>query len=383
VNETSPPAAAAPTAPEDATPRRIVSEDLPLSIAAGVATAIVMSLLDVGAAWALAGVVVSTFVADAIKTELRSRGLSKRRLGVLAVLLLMLDRVKSAFGATPRETPPAQPPSAAAHWALVPVTAVLASAVVVGAFTIADAARGSALIGGGRTSFFGGGHGSSTAPVATTASDTTTTVTTAPTSTTTPTATVVTGTSTGTTTTTGGTTETRPPIVTPVHGRDVLEVVPVDDGAGTITSRPAGIDCGKTCEARFAPGRVVTLVAAPGVGSIFNGWTGCGARATGRPGCTVTVSGHMRIYASFLLGPGVSNLSVAVTAGGRVTSDPKGIDCVDACTAAFPTGSTVTLRASSLQGGAFSGWAGVDCSKPTCTFTLAGFMDVTADFEGP
>jgi hypothetical protein len=42
---------------------------------------------------------------------------------------------------------------------------------------------------------------------------------------------------------------------------------------GTVTSSPAGIDCGATCTASFPPGTQVTLVAVAEPGAVFSGWS--------------------------------------------------------------------------------------------------------------
>jgi hypothetical protein len=46
------------------------------------------------------------------------------------------------------------------------------------------------------------------------------------------------------------------------------------NGSGTVTSNPAGIDCGATCSTTFTPGQVFALTAIPAAGSIFAGWSG-------------------------------------------------------------------------------------------------------------
>lgn len=45
-------------------------------------------------------------------------------------------------------------------------------------------------------------------------------------------------------------------------------------GLGTITSIPAGIDCGSICTASFPNGTVITLTATPVASSTFTGWIG-------------------------------------------------------------------------------------------------------------
>ena len=45
-------------------------------------------------------------------------------------------------------------------------------------------------------------------------------------------------------------------------------------GSGTVTSDPAGINCGTDCTEDYALGTVVTLTARPGVKSYFVGWSG-------------------------------------------------------------------------------------------------------------
>lgn len=53
-------------------------------------------------------------------------------------------------------------------------------------------------------------------------------------------------------------------------------------GSGTITSSPAGIDCGDTCSASFAANASVTLTTAAASGSRFVGWAngGCSGSTT-------------------------------------------------------------------------------------------------------
>ena len=72
-------------------------------------------------------------------------------------------------------------------------------------------------------------------------------------------------------------------------------------GTGTVTSSPAGIDCGATCTTTVLPGTVVTLNATSLMGSVFTGWSGGGCSGLGA--CVVTVSAATTVTASFSGGP--------------------------------------------------------------------------------
>ena len=78
-----------------------------------------------------------------------------------------------------------------------------------------------------------------------------------------------------------------------------LAVVKTGGGAGTVTSAPAGINCGATCSASYASGASVTLTATAAADSTFTGWTGGGCSGTGT--CTVTVVGAITVTAGFAL----------------------------------------------------------------------------------
>jgi Divergent InlB B-repeat domain len=67
---------------------------------------------------------------------------------------------------------------------------------------------------------------------------------------------------------------------------------------GTVTSNPAGIDCGATCSAAFNSSSVVTLTATPNLLAVFTGWSGCDA-VNGMT-CTVTMNSTRTVTANFL-----------------------------------------------------------------------------------
>ena len=65
-----------------------------------------------------------------------------------------------------------------------------------------------------------------------------------------------------------------------------LSVEKTGTGSGTVTSDPAGIDCGSTCSFDFSYNTDVTLTAVADSGSTFTGWSGAGCTGTGA--CEVT-----------------------------------------------------------------------------------------------
>jgi hypothetical protein len=89
-----------------------------------------------------------------------------------------------------------------------------------------------------------------------------------------------------------------------------LNVTRSGPGNGTVTSNPAGINCGSDCTQPYASGTSVTLTATPAAGSVFGGWSGGGCSGTGS--CTTIVSGSSTITATFnVTGLGVTFTSPA------------------------------------------------------------------------
>ncbi len=167
------------------------------------------------------------------------------------------------------------------------------------------------------------------------------------------------------------------PIDAPVDAPNFnVTVTKAGGGDGTITSAPAGIDCGAICTAAFSPGTTVTLTAAPTVGSTFVGWTGA---CTGTGACAVT--GDAMITAQFA--PNNSLLVVlAGTGTGQVVSTPAGIDCGVDCMEAYAPGTMVTLLAVATGDSHFTGWSGGGCAGTgTCVVTLTAAAMVTATFD--
>jgi hypothetical protein len=72
-------------------------------------------------------------------------------------------------------------------------------------------------------------------------------------------------------------------------------------GSGTVTSSPAGIDCGSDCSEAYVEGTEVTLTPAADIGSVFVGWSGA---CTGTGSCVVAMDAAKSVTATFDLGTG-------------------------------------------------------------------------------
>jgi hypothetical protein len=155
-------------------------------------------------------------------------------------------------------------------------------------------------------------------------------------------------------------------------------------GTGSVTSSPAGINCGATCTATFNGGTAVTLTPTPTSGATFTGWSGGGCAGTGN--CTVTINATTNISATFTAAPAVPGtfaLTVARDGAGTgtLTSSPAGINCGTTCTANFNSGAVVTLTPVPTSGSSFAGWAGACSGSTGCTVTMSAAKSVTATFN--
>ncbi|MBK7470931.1 MAG: hypothetical protein IPI73_10245 [Betaproteobacteria bacterium] len=73
--------------------------------------------------------------------------------------------------------------------------------------------------------------------------------------------------------------------------------VSIGSGTGTVTSNPAGINCGAACSAKYNKGAQVTLTATPPAGKQFANWTG--ACAGTAPTCTLKLQADATVKAQF------------------------------------------------------------------------------------
>jgi hypothetical protein len=154
-------------------------------------------------------------------------------------------------------------------------------------------------------------------------------------------------------------------------------------GTGTVTSSPAGINCGTTCSAFYSEGTTVTLTPAADAGSSFAGWSGA---CSGTGACTVTMDQARSVTATFNLIPVVPpsfTLTVGKngTGSGTVTSSPGAINCGATCSQTYTQGTVVTLTPTPTAGSTFAGWSGDCTGTGACTVTMSQARSVTATFN--
>lgn len=77
-----------------------------------------------------------------------------------------------------------------------------------------------------------------------------------------------------------------------------LLLVKDGNGTGTVTSVPAGIDCGDDCEETSLPVATITLTALPDTLSVFSGWSGGGCSGKGE--CIILINGDITVNATFI-----------------------------------------------------------------------------------
>ena len=154
-------------------------------------------------------------------------------------------------------------------------------------------------------------------------------------------------------------------------------------GSGTVTSSPAGINCGSDCSASYLSSTIVTLSANAAAGFVFGGWSGNSDCTAG----SVTMNGNKSCTATFTAAPQTLTLNVSLvkaitsagTGNGTVTSNPAGISCGGDCSEPYTSGTVVALTANPAAGSIFSGWSGSGCS--TGSVTMSANRNCTATFN--
>jgi len=173
----------------------------------------------------------------------------------------------------------------------------------------------------------------------------------------------------------------------------------IKSGDGKVVSDPEGIDCGSTCNARFAQGQYVFLFATPGPGQVVRAWSGDCAKWIGpvSQSCVLSMNGNKRVGVSFSSATAKMHTVNAILKGhgkGAISSNPAGIDCsndpqgqviCEGQLGEFEENTQVTFTATPVSGSSFSGWSGACKGRnPSCTVRIGKknqVIRVVAAFE--
>lgn len=159
-----------------------------------------------------------------------------------------------------------------------------------------------------------------------------------------------------------------------------LQVTGEGNGNGTVTSNPAGINCGINCTRSYVDGTMVVLTARAAAGSTFTGWSGS---CSGRGACTIPMTEDQLVTANFAIqtgGPWLVQVSKRGTGTGTVISSPGGIECGRTCNDSFEGDTAIILIATADENSEFTGWSG-DCNGVgSCLLTLTEDKIVSAIF---
>ena len=152
-------------------------------------------------------------------------------------------------------------------------------------------------------------------------------------------------------------------------GTFALTVSKTGSGSGTVTTSPAGINCGADCTESYEEGTIVILIPNPGAGSTFAGWSGGGDCTDG----SVTMNGARNCTAAFdAIPPNTLAVTLSGTGSGTVTSSPPGINCGVDCSESYSFGTVVTLTTTADMNSTFGGWTGdPDCTDGSVTMDAA------------
>ncbi len=159
-----------------------------------------------------------------------------------------------------------------------------------------------------------------------------------------------------------------------------LTVTKTGSGSGTVTSSPAGIDCGADCSEGYPQNAQVVLTATPAAGAAFTDWSGGVCSGTAST-CTFIMDTDKTVSANFKVPEFALTVLKTGTGTGTVASNPDGINCGADCTKNYALGTVVTLTATPNAGFAFSNWGGA-CTgtSTTCLVTMDQAKEVTANF---
>jgi uncharacterized repeat protein (TIGR03806 family) len=159
----------------------------------------------------------------------------------------------------------------------------------------------------------------------------------------------------------------------------VLSVVRSGTGTGTVSSTPAGVNCGTDCSESYQLNTVVTLTATPAASNTFAGWSGActGTAAT----CSVTMSAARSVTATFNTG---ATLGLSTRPGNTTCfafDPPTGSTASLSLQASFPGLPAFTQPIAMLQApNDSSRWFVVEKSGIVRVFTNSGAVTTSSVF---
>jgi hypothetical protein len=162
-----------------------------------------------------------------------------------------------------------------------------------------------------------------------------------------------------------------------------LSITKMGSGSGTVTSSPAGIECGATCAASYDHGTLVKLTGTPTAGSKAVVWSGCDA-IVGANECEVTMGAAKEVEATFTLETHQLTVVKNGSGAGTITSSPAGITCGSECDASFDHGALVTLTgtpSANSQAVVWESCPGTVNASNQCEVTMSTAKEAKATFD--
>ena len=173
-----------------------------------------------------------------------------------------------------------------------------------------------------------------------------------------------------------------PPTAADAGASDLVSLVFSGNGTGSVQSTDGAIACSLSCMVRMKIGATLELVPAAATGSHFEGWSGACA---GNGRCTVTPTADASVTARFVKDAAyhpTGYLTVKRSGKGKITSEPKRIECGFDCFGDFTNYGPVTLTATPAAGFRFAGWGGACTGTDRCVVNMAAApVTVTAVFD--
>ncbi len=151
-------------------------------------------------------------------------------------------------------------------------------------------------------------------------------------------------------------------------------------GSGTVECEVDGGGL-QACPATAPNGSEVKVVATPDLGSeLALSGSGSAAGCSSSP-CVFTLEEDSALNVKFIT-PGLTVYLGGSAEGSVVSTSPdSAIDCGSSCSAAYESGTVVTLEAQPQSGAVFAGWIGCrHTGTQTCEATIDGETEVTAVF---